>query len=98
MSGWFAFAASVAAAACAWRASPAAISSGAVRRRVASGLAAVFALLAAAQWIEAQGWLAGLTATCVSIGVSCSAMPFLAEAARRLSARRAGGGTCRCVS
>lgn len=98
MNGWLAFAASLGAAASAWRASPAAVPSGALRRRLASGLAASFALLAAVQWIEAQGWLAGLCATCVSIGVSCCAMPFAVEAVRRLPIRRMGGDKCRCAS
>lgn len=98
MNGWLAFAASFGAAALAWRASPAGVQSGTGRRRLASGLAALFALLTAAQWIEAQGWLAGLCATCVSLGVSCCAMPFAVAAAGRLATRREGGGKCRCAS
>lgn len=100
MSDWFACALSVFTAAFAWRASP---SANAISRSIVSGrragyLAAACSLITATQWINAHGWPAGLCATCVSIGASCSVTPFVVEAARRLRIRIRGRRSCRCAS
>ncbi|MGG1944624.1 hypothetical protein AB1286_07435 [Trinickia sp. NRRL B-1857] len=100
MSDWFACALSFVAAAFAWRASPSANASSRniVRGRRAGYLAGAFALLSSAQWIDAHGWPAGLCATCVSIGASCSVTPFAVEVVRRLRIRIRARRPCHFAS
>lgn len=98
MSGWIALVGSLGAAVFAWRASPSAGSDSEVSRRRARWLAAGCALFAASVWIDALGALPGLCAFCVSIGASCSAMPFAVGAARRVRKRIEGGRACRTAS
>ena len=98
MNGWLALLASVGAAMFAWRASPCAGPCTEISRRCARWLALACLLAAVALWIDELGWLPGLCAACVSIGASCSAMPFGVEAARRARQRIGGGRACRTAS
>lgn len=98
MSGWMALVGSLSAAMFAWRASPSATSSSKAGRRRARWLAVVCMQLTAAVWIAALGWLPGLCATCVSIGASCSGMPFAVDMAGRVRKRIEGGRACRTAS
>ena len=98
MSCWIALTGSVGAAMFAWRSSPSVTVSTVLGRRRARWLAAACALFSAFVWIEALGWLPGLCAACVSIGASCSVMPFAAEVFRRVRVRTGGGRTCHIAS
>lgn len=98
MSGWMALVGSLGAAMFAWRASPSAASCSKAGRRRARWLAAVCMLFTSAVWVAALGWLPGLCATCVSIGASCSVMPFAVDMAARVRKRIEGGRACRTAS
>lgn len=98
MSGWMALVGSVGAAMFAWRASPSAASCSKAGRRRARWLVVLCMLFTAAVWITALGWLPGLCATWVSIGASCSVMPFVVDMAGRVRKRIEEGRACRTAS